>query len=235
MAETADYVEVLRRLWDSWEDDAEIRDVASGRFIDRAKVHYIDFSGRWFSVKGPSITPRPPQGQPLVTALAHSTLPYRLAVASADVVFVTPQDAADAGRIATELADLQAEASRAGPRLTVLADLVVFLGPTPGEARERQARLDEMLGQPYRSDAAVFAGTSTELADLMQHLRPAGLDGFRLRPAGLPYDLRLICEELVPELQRRSLFRTTYEAATLRGRFGLGRPANRYTRAGLES
>src|ERR1700755_1333265 len=60
--EAADYVEVLRRLWDSWEDDAEIRDVATGRFIDQDKLHYIDFAGAWFSVKGPAITPRPPQG-----------------------------------------------------------------------------------------------------------------------------------------------------------------------------
>ncbi|WP_246890280.1 LLM class flavin-dependent oxidoreductase [Streptomyces scabiei] len=57
--EAADHVEVVRRLWDSWEDDAEIRDVATGRFIDRGKLHYIDFEGRHFSVKGPSITPAP--------------------------------------------------------------------------------------------------------------------------------------------------------------------------------
>src|SRR5919202_1522760 len=69
--EAADYVEVLRRLWDSGEDDAEIRDVPPGRFVDRHKLHYIDFEGRWFRVKGPSITPRPPQGQPIVTALGH--------------------------------------------------------------------------------------------------------------------------------------------------------------------
>jgi alkanesulfonate monooxygenase SsuD/methylene tetrahydromethanopterin reductase-like flavin-dependent oxidoreductase (luciferase family) len=54
-----DYVEVVRRLWNRWEDDAEIRDVATGRFVDRDKLHYIDFIGRWFAV-GPSITPRPP-------------------------------------------------------------------------------------------------------------------------------------------------------------------------------
>jgi alkanesulfonate monooxygenase SsuD/methylene tetrahydromethanopterin reductase-like flavin-dependent oxidoreductase (luciferase family) len=66
--EATDYVEVLRRLWDSWADDAEIRDVATGRFVDRDKLRYIDFTGRWFSVKGPSITPRPPQGQPIVAA-----------------------------------------------------------------------------------------------------------------------------------------------------------------------
>lgn len=76
--EAADYVEVLRRLWDSWEDDAEIRDTATGRFIDRAKLHYIDFEGDRFSVRGPSITPRSPQGQPLVTALAHASVPYGL-------------------------------------------------------------------------------------------------------------------------------------------------------------
>ena len=76
--EAADYVEVIRRLWDSWDDDAEIRDAATGRFIDRDKLHYIDFSGDYFSVKGPSITPRPPQGQPIVSALGHATVPYQL-------------------------------------------------------------------------------------------------------------------------------------------------------------
>jgi alkanesulfonate monooxygenase SsuD/methylene tetrahydromethanopterin reductase-like flavin-dependent oxidoreductase (luciferase family) len=75
---TLDYVEVLRRLWDSWEDDAEIRDTATGRFVDRGKLHYIKFAGDYFSVKGPSITPRPPQGQPVVAALGHAGLPYRL-------------------------------------------------------------------------------------------------------------------------------------------------------------
>ncbi|MGV7835605.1 LLM class flavin-dependent oxidoreductase, partial [Mycobacterium kansasii] len=55
--EARDYVEVVRRLWDSWEDDAVIRDVATGRYIDRNKLHYIDFTGPFFSVKGPSITP----------------------------------------------------------------------------------------------------------------------------------------------------------------------------------
>ena len=65
-AEAADAIEVVSLLWDSWEDDAEIRDVATGRFIDRDKLHYIDFEGTHFSVKGPSITPRSPQGQSLI-------------------------------------------------------------------------------------------------------------------------------------------------------------------------
>ena len=111
-AEAADYVEVLRRLWDSWEDDAEIRDIATGRFIDRDKLHYIDFEGRWFSVKGPSITPRPPQGQPIVAALGHGGASYELIAGSADVGFVTPHDAAQAADIVGEIGALQWAAGR---------------------------------------------------------------------------------------------------------------------------
>src|SRR6478609_2327755 len=92
--EADEYVQVVRRLWDSWEDDAEIRDAATGRFIDRDKLHYIDFQGKYLSVKGPSIVPRPPQGQPIVAALAHSAAPYELVARAADVGFVTPHDAA---------------------------------------------------------------------------------------------------------------------------------------------
>ncbi len=69
--EAAEAADVVRRLWDSWEDDAEIRDVEQRRFIDRDKLHYIDFEGKYLSVRGPSVTPRPPQGHPVVTALAH--------------------------------------------------------------------------------------------------------------------------------------------------------------------
>ncbi|HXL90818.1 MAG TPA: LLM class flavin-dependent oxidoreductase [Streptosporangiaceae bacterium] len=222
--EAADYVEVIRRLWDSWEDDAEIRDAASGRFIDRDKLHYIDFEGRWFSVRGPSITPRPPQGQPVVAALGHASVPYQLAVpyqliaSSADVGFVTPRDAEHAREIVSEI----------GPDVQVFADLVVFLGPTVEAAAERKARLDELAGYVYTSDATVFTGTPAQLAGLLIDWHRAGLAGFRLRPGVIPDDLEAITRELVPRLQRRGAFRTAYEAGTLRGLLGLSRPANRY-------
>ena len=103
--EAADAVEVVRRLWDSWEDDAIIKDVATGRFIDRDKLHYIDFEGRFFSVKGPSIVPRPPQGQPLVAVLAHQPVPFEFAARSADVVFVTPADTDDVPRWVADVRD----------------------------------------------------------------------------------------------------------------------------------
>ncbi|GID30813.1 LLM class flavin-dependent oxidoreductase [Paractinoplanes brasiliensis] len=203
--EAADYVEVVRRLWDSWEDDAEIRDAATGRFIDRDKLHYINFEGRFFTVKGPSITPRPPQGQPVVTALAHSEIPYRFAEKSADIVYVTPKDAADAHEIVSQV--------KVGH---VFADLVVLLEQNPAT---------------HQSDAAAFTGTPAQLADLLLEWQDAGITGFRLRPGRLPDDLRAITRGLVPELRARGVFRTEYEPGTLRDRLGLPRPANRYAAA----
>jgi alkanesulfonate monooxygenase SsuD/methylene tetrahydromethanopterin reductase-like flavin-dependent oxidoreductase (luciferase family) len=226
--EAADYVEVVRRLWDSWEDDAEIRDAATGRFIDRDKLHYIDFHGQWFSVKGPSITPRPPQGQPLVTALAHGHLAYRLAARAADVVFVTPRDTEQVRKIEQQVRAQQAEAGRAEEPLHIFGDLVVFLDHTDAAAARRKARLDEVSGEEYSSDAPVFAGTPAQLADQLLAWTELGLSGFRLRPGAIPHDLTGITNGLVPELQRRGAFRREYEAGTLRGLLGLQRPANRY-------
>lgn len=200
-AEAAHYVEVVRRLWDSWEDDAEIRDVATGRFVDREKLHYIDFEGPFFSVKGPSITPRPPQGQPLVVA------PAELGV-EADVALVAPARAADA------------EAAHA------FGDVLVFLDEVPGRAADRKARLDELAGAEL--DAVTFAGTPGELADELIAWQAAGLSGFRLRPGAIPHDLTEITRKLVPLLQARGAFRNRYSANTLRGLLGLGRPVNRY-------
>ena len=228
-AEADDHVEVVRRLWDSWEDDAEIRDVATGRFVDRDKLHHIDFSGRFFDVRGPSIVPRPPQGQPIVAALAHADRPYRFAATGADLVFVTPHDRSSAAAIVDTVRELRAELAPTAAPLRVFADLVVFLDGDAGAARDRRARLDDLDGAAWTSDAEIFTGTPAELADLLQDRAAAGLDGFRLRPAILPYDLEAVTRGLVPLLQQRGVFRRSYEHPTLRGRLGLDRPLSRYT------
>lgn len=229
--EAADYVEVVRRLWDSWEDGAVIRDTATGRFVDRGKLHYIDFEGERFNVRGPSITPRPPQGQPIVAALAHEAAPYRLVGRSTDIGFVTPHDSAQARAILDTIRAEQSAAGRAGETVHVFADLLVFLDDDPHAAADRRGRLDARAGAEHTDDAAVFTGTPAQLADLLQEWRQAGLSGFRLRPAAVPHDLEQITRRLVPELQRRGAFRTAYEADTLRGLLGLPRPTNRYAAA----
>ena len=97
-AEAADAIEVVQRLWDSWEDEAVIRDKPTGRYIDREKVHYIDFEGPFFNVRGPSITPRSPQGQPLLFIDVRATTPSsrpRGDVVTCEVVLVAEPDARD--------------------------------------------------------------------------------------------------------------------------------------------
>jgi alkanesulfonate monooxygenase SsuD/methylene tetrahydromethanopterin reductase-like flavin-dependent oxidoreductase (luciferase family) len=216
--EAADAVEVVRRLWDSWQDDAVIKDAATGRFIDRDRLHYIDFAGRFFKVKGPSIVPRPPQGQPVVAALAHAAVPYEFAGRSADVVFVTPSSADEVTAIKAQL----------DPRLKVYADLVVFLDEHGTTALGRRGRLDEFSGG-WSSDALIFAGSPDQLADLLLDWHAAGADGFRLRPGALPYDLEAVTRLLVPIMQDRGVFRTGAPAGFLRERLGLPPALNRYT------
>lgn len=235
--EAADVVEAVRRLWDSWEDDAIVRDVPTGRFVDRDRLHYVDFQGPAFSVKGPSIVPRPPQGQPLVAALSHVAVADEFAARSADVVFVTPQlgsegDGSGLAARLDEVREAEAAAGREGEPLRVLADVAVVLAPTTADARARKARLDELDGAEWQPDAAVFAGTPDELAGLLQAGGAAGLDGFRLRPAVHDVDLPAVVDGLVPALQARGAFRPAYEPGSLRDRLGLPRPASRYARSG---
>jgi alkanesulfonate monooxygenase SsuD/methylene tetrahydromethanopterin reductase-like flavin-dependent oxidoreductase (luciferase family) len=228
--EAADVVEVVRRLWDSWEDDAVIRDAATGRFIDRDKLHYADFSGRWFNVKGPSITPRPPQGQPVVVSLSHIESSHRFAARSSDVIFLTPHDADQATKIIGDVREQEADTGRPVP-LRTWADLVVFLDDDASTARDRGARLDDLDGAAYASDAEIFTGTPDQLADLLLAWQDAGVEGYRLRPAALPHDLHGVTRGLVPALRARGAFRSAYEATTLRGLLGLARPANRFAAA----
>jgi len=141
---------------------------------------------------------------------------------------VTPRTAAQAIEIIGEIRDHQAAAGRSDDTVHVFADLVVFLDDSRRAAADRKQRLDDLAGREYTSDATIFSGTPAELADLLQDWAGAGLTGFRLRPAAIPHDLAQIRRGLVPELQRCGLFRTSYEASTLRGLLGMPRPANRY-------
>jgi alkanesulfonate monooxygenase SsuD/methylene tetrahydromethanopterin reductase-like flavin-dependent oxidoreductase (luciferase family) len=205
--EAADAVEVVRRLWDSWEDDAIIRDETTGRYVDRDKLHYIDFRGKYFSVKGPSITPRPPQGQPVVAALAHAPRIYEFAAASADLVFITPTDDATLDTILDEVK------AAGGQHLKVYADVVVTFG---GDTE-------------FGSDAQIFGGSASEVVDLLLGWQRRGIDGARLRPAVNATDLPVIVDEVVPLLQRAGRFRARYtDGETLRERLGLPIAPNRY-------
>ncbi len=232
--EAGEVADALGRLWDSWQDDAIIRDVATGRFVDNTRIHNIDFAGEFFSITGASIVPRSPQGRPIISVLAHQTVPFRLAAEHADVVFVTPHDAAAATGILAELDGAAAELRRSPDRLRVFADLIVLIEETSGAARDALARLDDLAGAEFRSDARIVAGTPAEVAEHIRDLAETGVDGVRLRPARQPDDVVAIAERLSPLLRATRVLRDD-DAATLRGRLGLPRPASRYAAPTNES
>ena len=157
LAEAADYVEVLRRLWDSWEDDAEVRDVSpGGSSTGRSSTTSTSGAGGSRSRNihnSPSATGAAPGGRP---GSLHPAVPVRLGQRRRRL-----RHSARCQRrpgVAEELAGLALEGG-SEMAVTVLADVVVFLGSTAAEARSRKARLDELLSRTYRSDAAVFVGT----------------------------------------------------------------------------
>ncbi|MDG4865105.1 LLM class flavin-dependent oxidoreductase, partial [Streptomyces sp. T-3] len=126
--EAAEVADAASLLWDSWEDGAEIRDAATGRFIDRDKLHYADFQGRHFSVRGPSIVPRPPQGRPLVVVDATSSYARDLAASHADVALIGATGPREVAELRGLLRDLAVKAGRDPDELRVLAALAVDLG-----------------------------------------------------------------------------------------------------------
>ncbi|MEX2985188.1 LLM class flavin-dependent oxidoreductase [Streptomyces sp. C36] len=202
--------DVVARLWDSWEDDAEIRDAATGRFIDRDKLHHVDFQGPGFSVRGPSIVPRPPQGRPVIAVEATAEPSRETAARHADVVFVRAEHAGDARRVRAVRDDLRRRARDHGRdvagagRIVVLASLPVAL-----YAAADAVALADLVGDWYADGVA---------------------DGFHFRPRDLDRDLALLVDGTVPVLQHRGLLRAFYPGGTLREHLCLPRPANRYTR-----
>ncbi|SIR91165.1 LLM class flavin-dependent oxidoreductase [Microbacterium sp. RURRCA19A] len=226
--EAGEVVEAIRRLADSWEDDAIVRDLETGKFLDRERVHRVDFDGEFFSLTGASIVPRSPQGQPLITALAHQTVPYRFAAEHADVAFITPADASAVGGILDELADAAASVRTDEQRLRVFADLLVLVEDTPAAAAAAWRRLED--ADPLATDARVVVGTADDVVEEIRALRDADVDGVRLRPARLPADLTVIADRVVPRAAAAGILSPDDGVPTLRERLGLPRLASRFAR-----
>ncbi|MHA6764904.1 LLM class flavin-dependent oxidoreductase [Streptacidiphilus sp. PAMC 29251] len=217
--ETTDVIDTARALWDSWEDDAVIKDVATGRYLDRERVHPVDFEGARFTVKGPLITPRPPQGQLVVLAPDALDVDDR-----ADVVLVERPDLAG-------LAERAAQARAAGAPL-VFAELELLLDADV-PAAERLADLDRHANWP-QSGRLRHVGSPAALVELLMQLAQL-VDGVRLHPAVLAVDLPVLTTEVLPALAAAGLHRAPSAGATLRGTLGLPRPANRFAAAATTS
>jgi len=229
--EAAEAIEVVVRLWDSWEDDAVIRDAATGRYLDRDKLHYLDFQGEFFSVKGPSITPRPPQGHPLVVLRADEAAALPVAARWADVVRISAPDLPTAAEARDRIRSAVADAGRDPDLVTVLLDVEVHLAAERDRARRDLTELDRLAGAELPASSVRVLGPPTDLADLIgTAVRTRAADGVTLLPLVLPADLDVVAGQVVPLLAGRGLLRTG-TAGSLRSRFGLRRPANHFAGA----
>lgn len=207
--DASDALEVIRQLWDSWEDNAIIRDPVSQRFVDGEKLHYINFRGKRFSVLGPSIVPRPPQGQPVIAASAGTDRELEFAAGTADLVFLRP----GASAVGEFIEKARAAANRTGRHVKYILDIDVHF--------DAQDRND--------TTATRWNGQASALAEQIREWVAQGFDGMRLIPLDLDRDLAGLTEVVFPALADAGLL-PSGRAPSLRTRLGLPEAQNRYSR-----
>jgi FMN-dependent oxidoreductase (nitrilotriacetate monooxygenase family) len=289
-ARSAEFVDVVKGLWDGWDDGALLLDKAGGRYFDERKMHVLNHHGRFFKVRGPLSVTCMPQGHPVIVQAGASDQGRELGAATADVIYAINGsfDAARAyyadvkGRMAKygrepeelkimpafcpvvggtraaaqakfdELQELVDPLAGLGSLYPAFGDLSGYPldGPIPDDAigkleiRSISAQLRERVRQEKPTIRELYLrsgitgsakiGTPDDIADAMQEWFENGAcDGFNITPAHLPGGCEDFVELVVPELQRRGLFRTGYEGRTLRENLGLKRPVSRYAAAGL--
>lgn len=164
--ETEQVIDVVRQLWDSWEADAEIRDARTGRFIDRNKLHYIDATltdsvGEPYSVKGPSIVPHPPQGNPPVFVVAADEHSRAVALHTADVILVPAENATSAVSL---VAELEAQIERD----------VLVIPSIPLEVEQLRSSVEKLLDAGIRGLHLRPQRLAEDVDTLVSHAREFG-------------------------------------------------------------
>lgn len=285
-----EFVDVVTKLWDSWEDDAFLRDKESGIYFDPIKLHTPNHKGDYFSVKGPLNVARPIQGYPVIIQAGSSQDGQELAAQTAEVVFTAQQTLAEGQAFYSSLKGRLAKYGRSPDDLKIMPGIFPVIGRTEQEAQEKFELLQDlidpkvglgllraMLGEIDLSDYSVddplpdlpptelaqsrqkllldlarrenftirqlylaiagarghrqILGTPTQIADQLEEWFLNGAaDGFNIMPPYLPGGLEEFVDLVIPELQRRGLFRTEYEGHTLRDHLGLPRPQNQFVR-----
>ena len=281
-----EFFDVVTGLWDSWADDAFIRDVEAGIYFDPDKLHILNHEGEYLKVRGPLNVARPVQGWPVIVQAGASEAGRQLAAETAEVIFGAGGSIAYARESYADVKKRMARLGRDRDHLKVLPGAFVVVGETADEAREKRARLDSLvhydsaiaslsiaLGHDVsgldpegplpaipESNASqsgrervielanrekltvrqlaqrvggfsglAFVGTPVMIADQMEEwFISEACDGFNVMFPYLPGGLDDFVDRVVPELQRRGLFRREYEGKTLRENLGLPRPENRF-------
>jgi alkanesulfonate monooxygenase len=140
-----EFTEIVCGLWDSWDDDAFVRDRATGRYFDPTKLHVLNHKGTHFSVRGPLNVARPPQGHPVIFQAGSSEAGRELAARTAEGVF-TPQHAlAGAQEFYRDLKGRLAKYGRPPDALKIMPGLNAIVGRTAKEADEKHRYLQSLI------------------------------------------------------------------------------------------
>lgn len=143
-----EFVEVAKRLWDSWDDSPFATTGDTDHWVDRSKVREIHFKGKFYSVKGPLNVPRPPQGYPVLVQAGSSERGVELAAKTAEVIFTAQQTFAAGREFYGNVKSRLGKYGRANEDLVILPGLAAIVADTEAQARELERELHALVDTP---------------------------------------------------------------------------------------
>lgn len=161
-----EHLEIVRGLWDTWEDDAMVHDKAKGIFLDPKKIHTLDYRGEYYQCKGPINIARPPQGHPVVFQAGDSDIGRNFAARHADGIFSTPQTIDEARLFYKDIKDRVARCGRDPSKVLIFPNIRPFVAPTDAEARAKYSERVELIGI---SDALARLSKFCDMFDFSGH------------------------------------------------------------------
>jgi FMN-dependent oxidoreductase (nitrilotriacetate monooxygenase family) len=219
-----EFMEILIGLWDTYEEDAFIRDKTRGIYLDHRKMHTLNYRGDYFSVDGPLNLSRSVQGRPVLYTAGTSKKFIDHATSYTDGAFTHGQTLEDTVAVAGRIRKKLAEKGRQAEDFIIAISQNPIVGRTEKEAVEKYMELLRL--HPRNSlPTSLFFGSAETVANQVQLWYESGaMDMFMIRQDH-PHGQRDFIELVVPILQERGIFRTEYEADTLRGNLELPKPA----------
>ncbi|MEK4669989.1 NtaA/DmoA family FMN-dependent monooxygenase [Niallia sp. FSL R7-0271] len=223
-----EFIEILLGLWDSYEDDAFIRDKANGIYLDPQKMHALRYRGKYFSVDGPLNLSRSIQGRPVLFTAGSSSNFLENSAKYTDSGFIFGPSLEYSKGIAAELRKQVVLEGRSTEDFIVATSQTPIVGSTEAEAEEKFQEMQSLM-PAYRIPRPLFFGSAEKVADQIQEWYEAGAMDMLLIQQEYPTGLKDFVDLVVPILQDRGIFRKEYESNTLRGNLGLPYPENRYS------
>ncbi len=141
----SEYLDVAKGLWDSWEDDAFIRDKKSGVFYDPEKLHQLNHKGEFFSVQGPLNIGRSKQGRPIIFQAGSSEDGKNLAAKDADVIFTNQDTLENAQKFYRDVKRRTAEYGRNPDHILILPGIEPIVGKTEEEAEQKYQEIANLV------------------------------------------------------------------------------------------